>query len=196
MGNPHGIMLVFQFFRLIRVVAAVIDPLPQIIEPPRAGHQLPDLLRLGELMGKTGVPAVVEQAAQPDGFEQIINGIKLAYTEIRTFAQLAFAQIGVDHGAEHAGTHMHHTDTVQKAGMGSTGKHQIENVVLADVPQALEQRVVNNLDFVAVERNSPVDRVHDQLVIGSEQVVDGTSHSYNSPKMMTANLLYHIAMPE
>ena len=62
--------------------------------------------------------------------------------------------------------------------------------------QALEQRMVDDLDLVPVQGDAAVHRVHDQFVIGSEQIVNGTSHGYNSPKMMIAALLYHRGMPE
>jgi hypothetical protein len=52
--------------------------------------------------------------------------------------------------------------------MGCAGKDQAQDVVLADVSQSLEQRVINHLDLVPVKRNASVNRIHDQLVIGSE----------------------------
>ncbi len=39
--------------------------------------------------------------------------------------------------------------------MGCAGENQAEDIVLADVAQALEQRMVNDLDFVAVEGMPP-----------------------------------------
>jgi hypothetical protein len=79
---------------------------------------------------------------------------------------------------------VHHADAVQKSRVGGAGKHQAENVVLADIAQALEQRVVYNLYFMAVQGDGPVNRVHNQFVVGSEQVVYGAPHDRLSLKLM------------
>ena len=114
------------------------------------------------------MPAVMQKTAQPDGFGQIVDGVELAQAQVGLLAELALPEVGVDHRAEHARAHMHHTNTVQKAGMGCAGKDQAQDVVLADVSQSLEQWVINHLDLVPVKRNASVNRIHDQLVIGSE----------------------------
>ncbi len=91
---------------------------------------------------------------------------------------------------------MHHADTVQKAGMGRARKHQAQDVVLTNVPEPLEQRMVNHLNFMAIQWNATVHGVHNELVVSTEQIVNGTSHSYKSPKLITLALLYHSAVPE
>jgi hypothetical protein len=56
--------------------------------------------------------------------------------------------------------------------------------------------MVNHLDFVPVQRDPAMNRIHDQLVIGSEKVVDRTSHQLESPEFMNLALLYHRGVPE
>ena len=80
--------------------------------------------------------------------------------------------------------------------MGCARENQAENVVLANVTQALEQGVVDNLDLMPVKRNSAMDRVHDQFVISPEQVIDGTSHRLQPPKNIKHVLLYHRGVPK
>jgi hypothetical protein len=91
---------------------------------------------------------------------------------------------------------MHHANAVEEPGVGRAGENQAQNIILADVAQALEKGVVNHLDFMPIQWDAAMHRVHDELVVGSEQVVDGTSHGYKSPKLMTRPLLYHRGMPE
>ena len=185
-----------QFPGFFRVISGVVQAPPEVPEATRPRHQFPDAPGLGELMGKAGMSAVMQQAAQPDGFCQVVDGIQLAQAQIGLIAELAFPQIGVDHRAEHAGAHMHDTNTVQESGVGGAGKYQAQDVVLADVPQPLEQRMVNHLDLVPVKWNTTVNRVHDQLVIGSEKIINGTSHQMESPNFMKLALLYHRGVPE
>ena len=196
MGDSNRVVFMLQFFRFSGVVGGIVNTIPQIPEPFRAGHEVADLPGLGELMGEAGVATVVQQAAKPDGLGQVIDGIELAQAEIGLLTQLPFPKVSIDHGPEHPCAHMHHPDAVQETGMRGAGENQTQNVVLADVSQALKQWMVNHLDFVPVERDTAMHRVHDQFVIGSEQIINGTSHGYNSPKMMIAALLYHRGMPE
>jgi hypothetical protein len=91
---------------------------------------------------------------------------------------------------------MHHTNAVKESGMGRAGKDQAQDVVLTDVAQSLEQRMIDHLDFVPVKWNPSVNRIHDQLVIGSEKIVNGTSHQMESPNFIKLALLYHRGVPE
>lgn len=93
---------------------------------------------------------VVEQAAQPDGFCQVINCIQLAEGQVYLLAELSLAQIGVNHCTEHPAAHMHDANAVEKTGMGGPRENQAQYVVLTDIAQSLEQRVVNYLYLMAI----------------------------------------------
>jgi hypothetical protein len=91
---------------------------------------------------------------------------------------------------------VHYTNAVKESGVGGAGEYQAQDVVLADVPQPLEQGVVNDLDLVPVKWNTTVNRIHDQLVIGPEKIINGTSHQQESPNFIKLALLYHRGVPE
>ena len=175
----------FQNTRQFRVECAGINTGPQLLKAPRRLHQLLDPVGLVELMRETGVTTVVEQAGQPDDLGHVVDRIQLLERQLGMPAELAFAQVGVHHGAEHPVTHVHHANAVQEARVRGARKHQAQNVILADIAQALEKTVVNDFHLMAVEPDATMDRVHDQFVVGTEQVIQGTSHhrAFRLPKL-------------
>ncbi len=94
--------------------AVIINAVPQILKPFRAGHEVMNPAGLGELVRKTGMAAVMKQTAKADGFGQIVDGIELAQAEIHALTELAFTQIGIDHRPEHPAAHVHYANAVEE----------------------------------------------------------------------------------
>lgn len=168
-----------------RVELRNINAGPQLFESSRSLHQALNPIGLVELVRETGMATVVKQAGQADHLGHVINRIQLLEGQFRLAAELAFTQIGVHHGAEHTVPHVHHPDAVKEARVRGARKDQAEDVILADVAQALEKAVINDVDLMTVQPDSAMNRVHDQFVVGTEQVIQGTSHNraYRLPKL-------------
>src|SRR5690554_8112730 len=120
---------------------------------------------LGELMGEAGMTAIMEQAGKTGDLVDIIQGREVFHRNILQAPLAPVRQMGGHHGAEHPPAGMHGADAMQEAGVSGSRKNQGQDIVLTDKAQELEQRVVNDLYFMAVQDDTAMHRIHDQAKI-------------------------------